>query len=127
LSSVRCVRGAVIVREVHGQDATQVAFAQNDDMIEAVTPDRTDEAVGGREHFADPHALYSLPKGVAVDVVAIAEEVGWRGVVREGGHELLGGPGRGGMLGHVDVDDAPALGGRARRGQRTPAGSRWGP
>jgi len=96
-------------------------------MIEAVTPDRTDEAVGGREHFADPHALYSLPKGVAVDVVAIAEEVGWRGVVREGGHELLGGPGRGGMLGHVDVDDAPALGGRARRGQRTPAGSRWGP
>ena len=35
--------GAVIVREVHGQDATQVAFAQNDDMIEALTPDRTDE------------------------------------------------------------------------------------
>ena len=35
--------GAVIVREVRGQDATQVAFAQNDDMIEALTPDRTDE------------------------------------------------------------------------------------
>ena len=113
-----------------------MAFAQNDDMIEALPPDRADEpfherilprAVGSREHFADPHALHSLPKGVAVDVVAIAEEVGWRGVVREGGHELLGGPGRGGMLGHVDVDDAPALGGRARRGQRTPAGSRWGP
>ena len=34
---------AVIVREVRGQDATQVAFAQNDDMIEALTPDRTDE------------------------------------------------------------------------------------
>src|SRR5262249_12311541 len=28
---------AVIVREVRGQDATQVAFAQNDDMIEALT------------------------------------------------------------------------------------------
>ena len=35
--------GAVIVREVRGQDATQVAFAQNHDMIEALTPDRTDE------------------------------------------------------------------------------------
>ena len=37
--------GAVIVREVRGQDkdATQVAFAQNDDMIEALPPDRTDE------------------------------------------------------------------------------------
>ena len=36
--------GAVIVREVRGQDkdATQVAFAQNDDMIEALPPDRTD-------------------------------------------------------------------------------------
>src|SRR6516164_11425521 len=34
---------AVIVREVRGQDATQVAFAQNDDMIEALPPDRTDE------------------------------------------------------------------------------------
>ena len=32
---------AVIVREVCGQDATQVAFAQDDDMIEALTRDQT--------------------------------------------------------------------------------------
>ena len=64
---------------------------------------------GRGEDFLDPHALHALPKRVAVDVVAIAEEVGRRGVVREGVHDLLGGPGGGGMLGHVEVDDAPAM------------------
>src|SRR5206468_11804066 len=54
-------------------------------------------AVGSREHFEDPHAHDALPEGVAVDSVAIAEEVGWRGVVRERLHDLLGGPGRGGI------------------------------
>jgi hypothetical protein len=85
-------------------------------MVQAFTPHGADEALrkrilprtaGGREHFEDPHALHSLPEGVAVDAVTIAEKVGWRTVVREGLHELAGGPGRGGMLGHVDVDDAP--------------------
>src|SRR5262249_52596745 len=74
---------AVIVREVRGQDAMPVAFAQNEDMIEALAPDRTDEAfhdrilpraLGRREYFEDPHTLHSVPEGVAVDVVAIAEE-----------------------------------------------------
>ena len=32
---------AVIVREVRGQDATEVAFAQNEDMIEALAKDQT--------------------------------------------------------------------------------------
>ena len=128
--------GAVIVREVRGQDATQVAFAQNDDMIEALPPDRADEpfherilprAVGGREHFEDPHALHSLPKGGAVDVVAIAEKIGQPCVVREGLHDLLGRPLRGRVLGHVEVDDCAGDGERARRGRRAPASARWGP
>lgn len=50
-----------------------------------------------------------MPKRVTVDAVPIAEEVGWRGVVRERLHNLLGGPARGGMLGDVEVDDAPAI------------------
>ena len=54
----------------------------------------------GREDFLDPQALHAAPKRLAVDlVVAVAEEIGWRGVVREGVHDLLGGPVGGGMLG----------------------------
>ena len=109
---------AVIVREVRGQDATQVAFAQPEDMLKALAADRANEpfhertlpgALGGREALPNLHAIHALPEGVAVDRVAITEEVGRRRVVREGVHDLLGCPGRGGMLRDVEVDDAPAL------------------
>jgi hypothetical protein len=40
---------------------------------------------------------------------AIAENVGWRGVVWEGVHDLLGRPVRGGVFGSVEVDDTPAM------------------
>ena len=51
---------AVIVREVAGQDAAQMAFAQDEDMIQTLAPDRADEplregilprAVGRRQDF----------------------------------------------------------------------------
>ena len=38
--------------------------------------------VGRREDF-DPHALHSVPKPLAVDLVTVAQEIGRRGVVRE--------------------------------------------
>jgi hypothetical protein len=108
----------VIVRKVAGQDAVQVAFAQNEDMIEALAPDRADEslregilprAVGRGQDFTDSHAFHSLPERGTVDAIVIAEEIGRRGVVREGVDDLLGGPGRGGMLGDVEVQDATPM------------------
>jgi hypothetical protein len=92
----------MIVREVAGQDAVQMALAKDEDMIKTLAPDRADEplregsrpgALGGREHFADPHAPHRLRERVAVDRVAIAEEVSRRAVVREGVHDPLGRPG----------------------------------
>jgi hypothetical protein len=50
-----------------------------------------------------------VPKLLAVDLVTIAQKIGGRGVVREGVHDLLGGPAGGGVLGHVEVDDPPAM------------------
>ena len=58
---------------------------------------------------SDPHALHSVPKWLTVDSVAVAEEIGRGGLVREGVHDLLGGPGGGGMLGDAEVDDPPAV------------------
>jgi len=110
--------GTVIVGEVAGQDAAQVPLAKNKDMVQALAADRADEpfregilprAVGGRQHFANPHALDPAPERVAVDRVAIAQEIGRRGVVREGVHDLLGRPGGGGVRGDVEVEDAPAM------------------
>src|SRR6058998_931172 len=84
-------------------------------MIQTLAPDRTDEALGERvlpgavrrrEDFGDPHALHSVPELLAVDLVTVAQEIGRRG---ESVHDLLGGPVGGGVLGHVEVDDAPAV------------------
>jgi hypothetical protein len=109
---------ALIVGEVRGQRVTQVPLAENDDMVEALAAHRADEAlrerilpwaVWRREDFRDLPALHTMPEVFAVDPVSIAQEIGRRGVVRESVHDLLGGPVGGGALGHVEVDDAPAM------------------
>ena len=93
-------------------------FAKDENMIQALASDRADEALregilpralGRCQDFVDPYALHALPEHVTVDRVAIAEEIGGRGVLREGVHDLLGGPVGGGVLGHIEVDDAPAM------------------
>ena len=86
-------------------------------MVEALAPNRADKpfrewilprTLGRCEDFVDAQAVYSVSEGLAIDGVAIAEKVGRRGVVREGVHDLLGRPGCGGVLGHVEVEDPPA-------------------
>ena len=93
-------------------------LAEHDDMVQTLAPDRADESLGegilpraarGREYFTDSHALHTLPEGVTVDCVAVAQEVGRCGIVGEGVHDLLGGPVGGGMLGHVEMDDPSAV------------------
>jgi hypothetical protein len=125
LAPIRCIllerevsACPVIVREIAGQDAVQVAFAQDEDVIQTFAPDRANEplregvlprALGRGQHVPDSDALHAVPKRVTVDAVPIAEEVGWRGVVRERLHNLLGGPARGGTLGDVEVDDTSSI------------------
>ena len=86
---------AVIVRAVAGQDAAEL-------FHEGSLPGPLD----GREHVADPHAPHTLPERVAVDRVAIAEQVSRRGVVGDGVHDLLGRPG-----GYPDEEHTQARGG----------------
>jgi hypothetical protein len=110
--------GAVVIREIASQDVTQVALAQDDDVVEAVAPDRSDQAFGegilptapsSREDFSDLHPLHPLAEHVSVNRVAIAKDIGRGGVVGESVHDLLGGPEGGGVLGDVEVDDAAAM------------------
>jgi len=111
----------VVVREVASQGAAQVPFAKDHYVIQTLAPDGADKplregvlprAVRRREDFTDAQALHALPERVTVDRVAIAEEVRRRGVIREGVHDLLGRPGSGGMLGDIEVEDAPAVVGK---------------
>ena len=65
--------------------------------------------LGYGDHLTDPHAPHPVLERVAVDLVTIAEEIGGRGIVREGVHDLLSRPGGGQRLGDVEVEDSPAM------------------
>jgi hypothetical protein len=95
-----------------------VSLAEDEDVIQALTPDGTDQALRKRvlpravrrcEDFRDAHTVHAMPELLAVDPVTIAQEVDRSGLVWEGVHDLLGGPVGGGMLRDVEVDDAPAV------------------
>jgi hypothetical protein len=90
-----------------------VPVAENENVIQTLAPDRTDEALGERtgavrrcKDFIDTHAPDPVPKLLAVDLVTIAEKIGGRGVVWKGLD----------VLGHVKVDDASATAGDAASG-----------
>jgi hypothetical protein len=86
---VRCIlveremrASPVIVVEIAGQDAAQVPLTEDEHMIQTLAPDRTDKALGKRilpgavrrrEDFVDAHALHSVAKLLAVDLVAVAQ------------------------------------------------------
>src|SRR5438093_12620553 len=91
---------------------SQVPFAKDEYVIQTLAPDGADEplregvlprALRRREDFTNTPALHALPEHVTVDRVAIAEEVGRGGVVREGVHALLVRPGSGRLLGVIAV------------------------
>jgi hypothetical protein len=106
-----------------------MALAQDEDMVETLAPDRADKpfhegilprTLGDREDFMGPHASHSLPDGLAVNLIAIAEEIGRCRVFGEGLYDLLGGPGSGGMLSHVEVEDATAVVGEDDQDEEEP-------
>jgi hypothetical protein len=108
----------VIISEIVGQNVHQMPFVDDDDVIQALTPDAPDQPLdirilprppGGDDDLFDPQMLYPLPKGSAIDAVPIAQEILKGLVPREGLHDLLSRPFRGGMLGDVEVDDTPSM------------------
>ena len=74
-------------------------------LCEGVLP----RAVGRDQDFSDLHSLRALQEGVAINRVAITEEVRRRGVLREGVHDLLSRPAGRRVFGHVEVKDASAV------------------
>jgi hypothetical protein len=124
----------VIVGEIPGQDAAQVPLTEDEHMIQPPAPDRTDKALGKRilpgavrrrEDFVDARALYSVAKLLAVDLVAVTQEIGRRGVVPKSVNDLLGGPMSGGVLGHVEVDDAATMVGEHDEDEEDAEPSGW--
>jgi hypothetical protein len=107
----------VVVREVANQDAAQVALAQNEDMVETLAPDRMSRSPKGfcqgrarcNDDLANAQVLDAALEISAVDGIAIAEQVGGAGLVRERVDDLLSRPGGGGLVGDAEVEEFSAV------------------
>lgn len=75
---------AVVVIRIELENSAQVAFAEHDDMVEALAANRADEAFDisvlpgrpGRDRaIADTHCGEALTDDVPIDAVAAAEQV----------------------------------------------------
>src|SRR5215831_11900793 len=93
-------------------------LVDHNEVIKAFSADGADDPLGegilprrmGRdEDLVHAHAVDALDKGVAVDRVTIAEEIAWGCFVRKCLDDLLDGPGRGGVVGDVDVKELAAI------------------
>jgi len=87
-----------MVHEVASQDVAQVALAQDEDVVETLAPDRADDALRDGVLVGPGAAVRTF--GICIpshaggtrrrNRIAIAEEIGGGGVVREGVDDLLG-------------------------------------
>ena len=106
------------VVEVPGEHAPRVAFVQDDDVIQPVSPDAADQAFdvrilsraeSGGENLFDAHALDASPKGLAIDRIAIPDQVLRRAIAGESLDDLLSRPLRGRIFRDIEVKDPAPL------------------
>ena len=78
-----CAR-RMVVAQVGGENPAQMAFAEYDDVIQAFSPDRSDDPFDvrilprrawGNQDVADVHAMYPSREVVPVDAIAVAQHI----------------------------------------------------
>ncbi len=83
----------MVVREVRPENRVEMAFAQDDHMIETLSTNRAAKAfririlpgrLRRRNNLFDTHALDSPSELLAVDAIAVADHVSGRSVLGEG-------------------------------------------
>jgi hypothetical protein len=96
----------------------EMAFIEDDDMVETLPPHGSHEAFSKRilprrprcgENFFDAEALDATAELVAENAVAVANHEPGRRVLGERLDDLLGGPGRAGVVGDAEVKNAAAV------------------
>jgi len=111
--------GLVVVAEVFAEDLSEMILAEDDQVVQAFAPDRSDDSFsvgvlpGGLrsgDDLLDAQSRHPVTEPIAVDGVTISEQIsGFGSSCRERFDDLLGGPLGGGVSGDVDVQDAPPV------------------
>lgn len=110
--------GAIVIRDVIDNDSSEMVFVEDDDVVQTLSPYTAvkslririlPRAMRWREDFFNAHVFDASPKPVAVDAIAVSQQVLRRGVPWECPHDLLGRSCRGRMFGYCEVKNAGAL------------------
>ncbi len=76
--------GSMVIVEVGGKNPPQVPLIEDDDLVQALAPDRTDDPFdvrilpggsGSRHDLLDAHGGYRGPEGGAVNAVSVPDKV----------------------------------------------------
>ncbi len=93
--------GAIVIVGIGLQHAAQMRLAENDQMVQALSSDRSDQPfnvgvlprrTGCRGTIPDPHGSDTPPEHLSVGAIAITDEVGGRRIPRKGFRDLAGDP-----------------------------------
>src|SRR6266511_1718049 len=108
----------VVIGHIARQDALEVPFVQDDDVMEHLTAHTANQSLDiwilprtpwCDQYFFNAHMLEPLPKEGAIDTVAIAQQIPRHCVPRKCLDHLLRRPLGGGMLGDVNVYDTSSF------------------
>ena len=93
---------------------------EHEHVVQALAPNRTNDTLDvgplpgrarGAQHFVDTHVSHLFPEAIAKDSIAVAQQVARKLVKGERFSQLLSRPLRGGVGGHIAVDNAaPVMG-----------------
>ena len=105
----------VVIREVRAQQSPQMRLIDNDDVIEKLSTNRSDQALdvrilpgrpGCRDQLGDAHVGNAFPKTPAEDRITVALKVAGRRVPGERLQDLQGRPLGCRVRGDVEVNDS---------------------
>ncbi len=109
---------SVVVTKVAAQDSSQMTLVEDHHVVQAFAPNGADDALdirvlprgtGCDENRLDPESVDPASEVMAVDAVAVTDQIPRCRVPGERFDELSAGPVGRGMLGDVEVNDAPSV------------------
>ena len=96
----------------------QATLVEHDEMVQTFPSDRANEALAirilprgmrSREHLVNPHRMGGCRERLAIDSIAVAQQVARCTIPGEGMDQLPGRPCCGGMSGYAKVKEAAAI------------------
>ena len=110
--------GRCVIRQVRGQQPSQMGFVEHDDPVEKLAAEGPYHPfrvrilpwrARGDHHFFDPHVGHPLTERITIDAVSISQQKARRSVKGKGFDNLLCRPLGGWMRRNVEMDDLTLL------------------